>query len=316
MYAGDKSRKDNLVEHGFRLPSALDNRPMRFDEWEDIVGDTIYVSATPGPYEGEHEQLRVEQLVRPTGIIDPLVDVRPTVGQVEDLINEVQSRSAIGQRSLITTVTKRLSEDLAEYLSEAGLRTTYIHSELDALERIDLIQSLRKGDVDCLVGVNLLREGLDLPEVSLVAILDADKEGFLRSSTSLIQLMGRAARHVDGKVICYADQESPALRQAIAESMRRREHQSAYNEANGIVPQSAMRRDDSADFSEQLAARKAAEERRLRPRGHLHRRTQSADACRRRRTALRRLPACAMSSAWAMATPTAVKKPTPRHANA
>ena len=260
MYAGDKSRKDNLVEHGFRLPSALDNRPMRFDEWEDIVGDTIYVSATPGPYEAEHEQLRVEQLVRPTGIIDPLVEVRPTTGQVDDLIAEVQARTAKGQRSLITTVTKRLSEDLAEFLGEAGLKTTYIHSELDALERIDLLQSLRRGDVDCLVGVNLLREGLDLPEVSLVAILDADKEGFLRSTTSLIQLMGRAARHTEGKVLCYADKSSPALKQAMAESSRRRSYQEAYNEEHGITPHSAIRRDDSADFSEHIQARKVAED--------------------------------------------------------
>ncbi|TVR14225.1 MAG: excinuclease ABC subunit UvrB [Planctomycetota bacterium] len=260
MYAGDKSRKDTLVEHGFRLPSALDNRPMRFDEWEALVGQTLFVSATPGSYEAEKEQLRVEQLVRPTGVVDPEISVRPSAGQVEDLIREVQQRAKAGERSLITTVTKRLAEDLAEYLGEAGVRTTWLHSEIDALERIDLLRGLRQGVVDCLVGVNLLREGLDLPEVTLVAILDADKQGFLRSTTSLIQIMGRAARHIHGQVICYADQISPALKEAIAESTRRREHQLAFNVQHGITPRSAVRRDDSQDFAEHISARRAAED--------------------------------------------------------
>ncbi|MFW5844669.1 MAG: excinuclease ABC subunit UvrB [Planctomycetota bacterium] len=260
MFEGDRSRKQNLVEHGFRLPSALDNRPMRFTEWESLLHQVLFVSATPGPYEGEREELRAEQLIRPTGLVDPAVSVRPTAGQVEDLIAEVQARSERGERSLVTTVTKRLAEDLAEYLAEAGIATTYLHSELDALERIDILHELRAGQVQCVVGVNLLREGLDLPEVSLVAILDADKEGFLRSETSLIQTMGRAARNIAGLVVLYADQETPAMRAAIAEAERRRIAQVAYNEQHGIVPRSTVRRDDSQDFAEQLAARRVAEE--------------------------------------------------------
>jgi excinuclease ABC subunit B len=259
MFEGDRSRKLNLVEHGFRLPSALDNRPMRFSEWEDMVGQVVFVSATPGPYEGTHEQVRAEQLIRPTGIIDPQIVVRSTEGQVDDLIAEVTARCAKGERTLITTLTKRLAEDLAEYLTEAGVKTQWLHSEIDALERIEILQQLRSGEAECLVGVNLLREGLDLPEVSLVAIFDADKQGFLRSETSLVQTIGRAARHIEGTVILYADGESQAMRAAIEETERRREKQHAYNQANGIVPRAAQRSDLGEAFREQLDARRVAE---------------------------------------------------------
>lgn len=263
MHEGDRVRKLNLVEHGFRLPSALDNRPMRFDEWERMVGPTVFVSATPGPYEAQHEQLRVEQLIRPTGVVDPLITVHPTTGQVEDLIRRVKERVAAGERSLVTTLTKRLTEDLAEYLNEAGVNTIWLHSEIDALERIAILARLRAGEADCLVGVNLLREGLDLPEVSLVAIFDADKEGFLRSESSLVQTIGRAARHIRGEVVLYADRESPAMRAAIAETARRRALQIAHNQAHGIVPRTTSRRDEGQTFAEQLAAgsqgRRAAE---------------------------------------------------------
>ena len=260
MHAGDRSRKTTLVEHGFRLPSALDNRPLRFDEWEAIVPQTVFVSATPGPYEATKEEIRVEQLVRPTGLIDPPVSVRPTAGQVEDLIREVTARRLKGERSLVTTLTKRLAEDLSEYLTDAGVKTTWLHSDIDAIERVQILQALRAGESECLVGVNLLREGLDLPEVSLVAIFDADKEGFLRSQTSLIQTIGRAARHLNGAVILYADRESAAMRAAIAESNRRREYQLRYNETHGITPRSAMKQGDmGGTFSEQLAGRKVAD---------------------------------------------------------
>ncbi len=260
MFAGDRSRKETLVEHGFRLPSALDNRPMSFAEWERAVDRVLYVSATPGPYEAEHEEARSEQLIRPTGLVDPPIEIRPVAGQVEDLIREVGERGTRGERVLITTVTKRLAEDLSEYMDEAEVPSTYLHSELDALERIETINRLRSGEVHCLVGVNLLREGLDLPEVSLVAILDADKQGFLRSSQSLIQTMGRAARNVSGSVILYADEESEAMHRAIAECRRRREYQMAYNREHDITPVNAVRRDDRDDFREYIeAAGKVAE---------------------------------------------------------
>ena len=260
MYHGDRSRKLNLVEHGFRLPSALDNRPMTFDEWEGIVGQKVFVSATPGLYEAEHEDSRCEQLIRPTGLLDPQITIHSTEGQVEHIIAAVHERRARDERVLITTLTKRLSEDLAEFLNEAGIATTYLHSEIDALERIEVIKSLRSGETECLVGVNLLREGLDLPEVSLVAIFDADKEGFLRSESSLIQTIGRAARHVNGSVILYADGTSSAMEAAISETDRRRAIQEAYNTEHDITPRSTQRQDESEHFAEHLAARRAAED--------------------------------------------------------
>ncbi len=259
MFAGDRSRKETLVGHGFRLPSALDNRPLRFDEWEGMVKQAIYVSATPGPYEASHEQARVEQLIRPTGVIDPVVHVRPTSGQVEDLIREVLLRVSRNERTLVTTLTKRLAEDLSEFLSEAGVRTTYLHSDIDAIERIEILQALREGETQCLVGVNLLREGLDLPEVSLVCIFDADKEGFLRSQTSLIQTIGRAARHIAGEVVLYADRMSAAMTNALAETDRRRDYQRAYNSARGIVPTTAFRQETAHAFASQIEARRVAE---------------------------------------------------------
>ncbi|MBN8527066.1 MAG: excinuclease ABC subunit UvrB, partial [Planctomycetes bacterium] len=259
MYAGDRSRKETLVAHGFRLPSALDNRPLKFAEWEELCGQLLFVSATPSDYEAEHEAVRVEQLVRPTGIVDPPVSVRPTAGQVDDLIREVTGRVARGQRSLVTTLTKRLAEDLSEYLAEAGVTTTYLHSDIDAIERIEILQRLRSGETQCVVGVNLLREGLDLPEVGLVAIFDADKQGFLRSQTSLIQTIGRAARNVDGIVVLYADGESEAMRAAIAETDRRRAYQQDYNQRHGITPRTVLKQGDfGSSFAEQLASRKAA----------------------------------------------------------
>ena len=261
MFAGDRTRKETLVEHGFRLPSALDNRPLRFDEWEALVTQSVFISATPAQYEAEHEQLRSEQLIRPTGLIDPPISVRPTSGQVEDLITEVQARCARDERTLVTTLTKRLAEDLAEFLGEAGVRTTYLHSDIDALERIEILEALRAGETQCLVGVNLLREGLDLPEVSLVVIFDADKEGFLRSEGSLIQTIGRAARNINGQVILYADGTSAAMRKAMSETDRRRAHQVAYNTEHGITPTSARRQGatTASAFKDQLAARRVAE---------------------------------------------------------
>ena len=242
MYHGDRSRKEVLVSHGFRLPSALDNRPLTFEEFEHRVNQLIYVSATPGPYElTKSAGVVVEQIIRPTGLVDPTVEIRPVKGQVDDLLGEIRKHTAVDQRVLVTTLTKRMSEDLAEYYSEVGVRCRYLHSEIDTLERIRILRDLRRGEFDVLIGINLLREGLDLPEVSLVAILDADKEGFLRSSGSLIQTMGRAARHVEGRAILYADVMTDSMKHALSETARRRKVQVEYNERNGIVPQSIVR---------------------------------------------------------------------------
>ncbi|MBI2178597.1 MAG: excinuclease ABC subunit UvrB [Candidatus Tectomicrobia bacterium] len=245
MYRGDRSRKETLVEYGFRLPSALDNRPLKFEEFEGQLRDVLYVSATPGPYElARSEGVVVEQILRPTGLVDPPVEVRPVSGQVDDLLAEVRKCAARGERVLVTTLTKRFSEDLTEYYEDLGVRVRYLHSDIDALERVRIIRDLRSGVFDVLIGINLLREGLDLPEVALVAVFDADKEGFLRSETSLVQTSGRAARHVDGRVIMYAAQATESMRRAIGEMERRRSIQLAYNEANGITPRSIQRRLD------------------------------------------------------------------------
>ena len=236
MYKGDRSRKETLVEYGFRLPSALDNRPMKFEEWESMSPQAIFVSATPGRYEGEHAGATVEQLVRPTGLVDPVIEIRPARTQVDDLLAEIRETTAKGDRVLVTTLTKRMSEDLTEYLSEHDVKVRYLHSDIDTVERVEIIRDLRLGQFDVLVGINLLREGLDMPEVSLVTILDADKEGFLRSDKSLIQTIGRAARHLNGRAILYADKMTGSMERAISETQRRRDAQLAFNEKHGVVP--------------------------------------------------------------------------------
>ncbi len=241
MYAGDRSRKEKLVDYGFRLPSALDNRPLNFNEFEAVVPQAIYVSATPGPYELEHSQQIVEQIIRPTGLVDPEVEVRPIKGQIDDLLEEIRRIINKKERVLVTTLTKRMSEDLTEFLAEAGIKVRYLHSDIDTIERSEIIRDLRLGEFDVLVGINLLREGLDLPEVSLVAILDADKEGFLRSERALIQTIGRAARNVEGKVIMYADRITDSMKKAISETNRRREIQEKFNQDNDITPQTIVK---------------------------------------------------------------------------
>ena len=241
MYNGDHARKDSLVKYGFRLPCAYDNRPLKFEEFEERIGQAVFVSATPGPYERERADQVVEQVIRPTGLLDPRIEVRPVTGQIDDLMDEIKVRSAKNERVLVTTLTKKMAEDLTEYLKNAGIRVRYMHSDVATIERMEIIRGLRLGEFDVLVGINLLREGLDLPEVSLVAILDADKEGFLRSETSLIQTIGRTARNAEGLVIMYADEITPSMRAAIDETERRRTIQDAYNQAHGIVPKTIIK---------------------------------------------------------------------------
>ena len=254
MYNGDRARKDSLVEYGFRLPSAYDNRPLKFEEWEDRINQVVFVSATPADYEEKHTQNVVEQIIRPTGLLDPKIEVKPIENQIDDLIEQINLVTENGERVLVTTLTKKMAEDLTAYLKDVGIKVTYMHSDIDTLERMKILKELRQGKHDVLVGINLLREGLDLPEVALVAILDADKEGFLRSERSLIQTIGRAARNVNGRVIMYADELTESMEKAISETNRRRKIQMEYNEKNGIVPQSIKKeiRDDiKATFAEE-----------------------------------------------------------------
>jgi excinuclease ABC subunit B len=256
MYRGDRARKETLVEYGFRLPSALDNRPLKFEEFEAISPQTIFVSATPGPYEQGRSGAVVEQLVRPTGLVDPGIEVRPVATQVDDVLSEINQRAAVDERVMVTTLTKRMAEDLTDYLSEHGVRVRYLHSDIDTMERVEIIRDLRLGKFDTLVGINLLREGLDIPEVSLVAILDADKEGFLRSERSLIQTIGRAARHINGKAIMYADTLTGSMQRAINETNRRRERQLDFNQAHDITPKGVKKK--VADIMEGAYAQSSA----------------------------------------------------------
>ena len=242
MYAGDHARKKNLIDYGFRLPSAYDNRPLMFEEFYSLIHQAIYISATPGPFEREHAEQIVEQVIRPTGLVDPEISVRPTEGQIDDLISEINTRAAKGFRTLVTTLTKKMAEDLTDYMESLGMRVRYLHHDIDTVERMEIIRDLRLGEFDTLVGINLLREGLDIPEVSLVAILDADKEGFLRSETSLIQTIGRAARNAEGQVIMYADSVTPSMERAITETQRRRDIQMKYNEEHGIIPKTIIKK--------------------------------------------------------------------------
>ena len=255
MYGGDRSRKKSLIDNGFRLPSAYDNRPLNFDEFEENINQILFVTATPGPYEIEHSTTIAEQIIRPTGLLDPIIEVRPIENQIDNLVGEINTVIEKGERVLITTLTKKMSEDLTNYLKEIGIKVKYLHSDIDTLERTEIIRDLRLGKFDVLVGINLLREGLDIPEVSLVAILDADKEGFLRSETSLIQTVGRAARNSEGKVIMYADKITRSMQATIEETKRRREIQSLYNKEHGIVPKTIQK-----SIRDSIEATKVADE--------------------------------------------------------